>query len=107
MRTRVLAALLVLALALAGAASLALAQRAPAALPLAHGTVQQIDPAQRLIVLRHGELPALAMGPMTMGFLVADPKLLRGLKVGSRVRFQAAMVDGEATITELKPVRRR
>ena len=105
MTAHVLAALLVFA----GAAPLAQAQRAPApaVLPLADGTVQQIDPAQRLIVLRHGELPALAMGPMTMGFLVADPKLLRGLKVGSRVRFQAAMVDGEATITELKPARRR
>ena len=75
---------------------------APAALPLADGKVTQLDPAQGLIVLRHGELPALAMGPMTMGFQVADPALLRGLKVGDRVRFQAAMVGGEATITQLR-----
>ena len=75
---------------------------APAALPLADGKVTQLDPAQGLIVLRHGELPALAMGPMTMGFQVADPALMRGLKVGDRVRFQAAMVGGEATITQLR-----
>ena len=78
------------------------APAAPAALPLADGKVTQLDPAQGLIVLRHGELPALAMGPMTMGFQVADPALLRGLKVGDRVRFQAAMVGGEATITQLR-----
>ena len=78
------------------------APAAPAALPLADGKVTQLDPAQGLLVLRHGELPALAMGPMTMGFQVADPAMLRGLKVGDRVRFQAAMVGGEATITQLR-----
>lgn len=97
--------------ALSKAARPASAPAAPAALPLADGKVTQLDPAQGLIVLRHGELPALAMGPMTMGFQVADPALLRGLKVGDRVRFQAAMVGGEATITQLRrtpqPARRQ
>ena len=88
--------------AMSKAARPASAPAAPAALPLADGKVTQLDPAQGLIVLRHGELPALAMGPMTMGFQVADPALMRGLKVGDRVRFQAAMVGGEATITQLR-----
>ena len=88
--------------ALSKAARPAPAPAAPAALPLADGKVTQLDPAQGLLVLRHGELPALAMGPMTMGFQVADPAMLRGLKVGDRVRFQAAMVGGEATITQLR-----
>jgi Cu/Ag efflux protein CusF len=75
------------------------------AMPLVDGVVRQIDAASGLIVLEHGDLPNLAMGPMTMGFDVADNKMLKGLKVGQRVKFQAEMIRGNATITELKLVR--
>ena len=53
-------------------------------------------------VLRHGDIPNLAMPPMTMGFDVADPRMLDGLKMGDKVRFQAEMVKGKATVIELK-----
>ena len=42
---------------------------------------------------------------MTMGFDVADKKMLDGLKVGDKVKFQAEMVNGKATVTELKLVK--
>lgn len=74
-------------------------------MPLVDGVVRQIDAASGLIVLEHGDLPNLAMGPMTMGFDVADKKMLRGLKAGQRVKFQAEMIRGNATVTELKLVR--
>ena len=73
-----------------------------AAMPLVHGEVRKLDPSTGLIVLRHGEIPNLAMPPMTMGFDVADKKMLEGLKVGDKVQFQAEMVKGKATVTELK-----
>ena len=39
---------------------------------------------------------------MTMGFDVADARMLDGLKVGDKVRFQAEMVKGKATVIELE-----
>jgi Cu(I)/Ag(I) efflux system membrane protein CusA/SilA len=73
-----------------------------ASMPLVEGEVQQLDLATGLIVLKHGDIPNLAMPPMTMGFDVTDRKMLRGLKVGDKVRFQAEMIKGQATVTELK-----
>ena len=75
------------------------------AMPLIDAEVKKIDLQKSLIVLKHGDIPNLAMPAMTMGFDVADKKMLMGLKVGQKVRFQAAMVGGKATVTELKPGR--
>ncbi len=76
-----------------------------AALPLVDAEVRKVDLSKGLIVLRHGDIPNLAMPGMTMGFDVADKKMLDGLKVGDKVKFQAEMVKGKATVTELRPVR--
>jgi len=75
---------------------------APSAMPLVNGEVRKLDPATGLIVLRHGDIPNLAMPAMTMGFEIADKKMLDGFKVGDKVRFQAEMLKGRATVTELK-----
>lgn len=73
-----------------------------AAMPLVQGEVRKLDLDKGLVVLRHGDIPNLAMPAMTMGFDVADKKMLDGLKVGDKVMFQAEMVTGKATVTELK-----
>lgn len=78
------------------------ASAAPLAMPLVDGEVRRIDRAKGLVVLRHGDLPNLAMPAMTMGFDVANRKMLEHLSVGDKVRFQAEMVNGRATVTELK-----
>lgn len=72
-------------------------------MPLVDGEVRKLDPSTGLIVLRHGEIPNIAMPAMTMGFEIADKKMLEGFKVGDKVRFQAEVVKGKATVTELKP----
>ena len=69
---------------------------------LVDGEVRKLDPEKGLIVLKHGDLPNLGMPPMTMGFDVTDKKMLKGLKVGDKVKFQAQMIGGKATVTELK-----
>jgi Cu(I)/Ag(I) efflux system membrane protein CusA/SilA len=74
---------------------------AAATVPLVDGEVRRLDLSTGLIVLRHGDLPNLAMPAMTMGFEVADKKMLDGLKVGDKVRFQAEMIKGKATVTQL------
>ncbi|CAN7765867.1 copper-binding protein [Pseudorhodoferax sp. LjRoot39] len=75
------------------------------AMPLVDGEVLKLDPAAGLVVLKHGDIPNLGMPGMTMGFDLADKKMLNGLKVGDKVRFQAEMLKGKATVTELKPVK--
>ena len=54
------------------------------------GEVRKIEKAQGKITLRHGELKALDMPPMTMVFRVSSPTMLDNLAVGDRVRFDAA-----------------
>jgi Cu/Ag efflux protein CusF len=65
------------------------------------GEVLKIDKAQGRITLKHGELKALDMPPMTMIFRVGNPALLDGVAVGDRVRFDAAKVGGNYTVTAL------
>ncbi|WP_298934261.1 copper-binding protein [uncultured Ramlibacter sp.] len=74
-------------------------------MPLVVAEVKKVDMEKGLIVLNHGDLPNLGMPAMTMGFDVADKKMLQGIKVGQKVKFQAEMVGGKATVTELKPAR--
>lgn len=72
---------------------------------LTDAVVQKIDPARGLIVLKHGDIPNLAMPPMTMGFDVADRKMLDQVKVGDKVRFHVEVVQGKPTVTHLESAR--
>ncbi len=73
-----------------------------AAMPLVQGEIRKVDVAKGLVVLRHGDIPNLAMPPMTMGFNVADPRMLDGLKVGDKVRFSAEDRQGALTVTAIE-----
>lgn len=76
---------------------------APAvAMPLVDGEVRKVDTAKGEVVLKHGDLPNLAMPAMTMAFNVADPTMLGKLKVGDKVRFNAELVKGKPTITQME-----
>jgi Cu/Ag efflux protein CusF len=83
-------------LAVAALSIAAWAQAATAA-----GEVTKLDKAGGRITLKHGELKALDMPPMTMSFRVRDAKLLDGVAVGDRVRFTAEKLDGQYTVTAL------
>jgi Cu(I)/Ag(I) efflux system membrane protein CusA/SilA len=74
-------------------------------MPLVNAEVKKVDVEKGLIVLKHGDIPNLGMPAMTMGFDVADKKMLKSVKAGQKVKFQAEMVGGKATVTELKRVR--
>ena len=63
--------------------------------------VTKIDKAAAKLTLRHGEIKSLDMPAMTMSFRVADAKVLDTLKVGDRVRFAAARIDGNYTVTAI------
>ena len=66
------------------------------------GEVRKIEKAQGKITLRHGELKALDMPPMTMVFRVGNPALLDTVAVGDKVKFDAAKVDGNYTVTAIR-----
>lgn len=82
------------------AAALALATLAVQAQAY-EGEVMKIDKAQAKLTLRHGELKALDMPPMTMVFRVGNPALLDRVAVGDRVKFDAAKVGGNYTVTAI------
>ena len=65
------------------------------------GEVRKIERAQGKITLRHGELKALDMPPMTMVFRVGNPAMLDNLAVGDKVKFDAAKVGGNYTVTAI------
>jgi acyl dehydratase len=56
-------------------------------------------------VLKHGDIPNIAMPAMTMGFDVADKKMLDPVKAGDKVRFHVEVIQGKPTVTHLEAVR--
>lgn len=75
------------------------------AVMMTDGVVQKIDIAKGLVVLKHGDIPNLAMPAMTMGFDVADSKMLDPIKPGDKVRFHVEVVKGKPTVTNLEAAR--
>jgi Cu(I)/Ag(I) efflux system periplasmic protein CusF len=100
--------LLLVALSLAGPA---LAQQHPAATTpataaaaadYASGEVRKVYPDAGQILLKHGEIKSIDMPPMSMVFKVKDKAMLERVKVGDKVRFKAASIGGENTVTEIQ-----
>jgi Cu(I)/Ag(I) efflux system periplasmic protein CusF len=87
--------------ALLSASALSLSVAAWAQTATAAGEVTKLDKAGSRITLKHGELKALDMPPMTMVFRVRDARLLDNVAVGDRVRFTAEKVDGSYTVTSI------
>lgn len=71
------------------------------ALPVA-GTVTKIDEAAGKITLRHGPIKKLDMDGMTMVFKAKTPDMLKQVKVGDKVMFDADRVNGQMTVTGIQ-----
>lgn len=76
-------------------------------LPLARGEVLEVDKKAASVMVKHGPIPSLGMDPMTMEFLVPDPKLLARLKPGDKIRFAAAFKDGDYVMTRAEVTKPR
>ncbi|PYE86491.1 copper-binding protein [Phyllobacterium leguminum] len=76
--------------------TVALAQAAPV-----DGQVTKINEAQGKITLKHGPIKNLDMDGMTMVFAVGDPAMLKTVKVGDKVKFEADRVNGRLTVTKI------
>lgn len=87
--------LLIASAVLAFASTLASAQSV-------NGTVKKVDLEQGKLTLDHGPIKNLDMDSMTMVFRAGDPAMLKGLKAGDKVRFDADRVNGQITVTKLQ-----
>ncbi|WP_461353042.1 copper-binding protein [Bradyrhizobium sp. USDA 4454] len=68
-----------------------------------NGEVKKIDEGAGKITLKHGPAKSLGMDePMTMVYRVRDPALLKQVKVGDKVKFEAQEGDGGYTVTAIQ-----
>jgi Cu/Ag efflux protein CusF len=84
------------------ATAVATGASAPATTDMASGEVRKVYTDTPKILIKHGEIKNLDMPPMTMVFNLKDKAMADRLKAGDKVRFKAAQVGGEYTVTEIE-----
>ena len=89
----------ILSLSIALGVGVAFAQAA-----MVNGEVKKIDEAAGKVTLKHGPIKNLDMNEdgMTMVFRVQDPAMLKQVKVGDKVQFEAERATAGITITKLQ-----
>jgi Cu/Ag efflux protein CusF len=81
-----------------GMSALANAQSA-----MVDGQVTKIDESAAKITLRHGPIKKFDMDEgMTMVFRVQDPAMLKQVKVGDKVKFEADKINGQFTVIKMQ-----
>lgn len=71
---------------------------------MVNGEVKKIDEMAGKITLKHGPIKNLDMEEdvMTMVFRVQDPAMLKQVKVGDKVQFEAERATAGITITKIQ-----
>jgi Cu/Ag efflux protein CusF len=86
--------------------ALALVAGAPAASAqsgLIDGQVIKVDLSAGKITIRHGPIKKLGMDEgMAMVFKARDPAMLKAVKAGDKVKFDADQVNGQFTVTKIE-----
>ena len=86
------------ALALVAWSQLAIAQST-----LIDGQVTKVDASAGNVTIKHGPIKKLEMDQgMTMVFHAQDPDLLKGVKAGDKIKFDADSVNGQLTVTKIE-----
>ena len=89
--------------AIATATLLALLAITPARAQMVQGTVTKLDESAGKITLKHGPIKKFEMDEgMTMVFRAQDPAMLKQVKVGDKVKFDADKIDGQFTVTKIE-----
>lgn len=67
------------------------------------GQVTKIDESAGKITLKHGPIKKFDMDDgMTMVFRVHDPAMLKQVKVGDKIKFEADKINGQFTVIKLQ-----
>jgi Cu(I)/Ag(I) efflux system periplasmic protein CusF len=82
------------------------AQAAVAQSALIDGQVTKVDQSAGKITIRHGPIKKLGMDEgMTMVFKAQDAAMLKAVKAGDKVKFDADQVNGQLTVTKIEKAR--
>ena len=91
-------ATLILAFALCAASQVAVAQS-----DLIDGQVTKVDQSAGKITIKHGPVKKLGMeNGMTMVYKAQDPAMLKAVKAGNKIKFDAEQVNGQYTVTKIE-----
>lgn len=67
------------------------------------GQVTKIDASAGKITIKHGPIKKFDMDEgMTMVFRAGDPAMLKAVKAGDKVKFEADKVNGQFTVTRIE-----
>jgi Cu/Ag efflux protein CusF len=98
MRKMMLATTGLYLLATAALVPLAMAQAA-----LVDGQVTKVDASAGKITIKHGPIKKFDMDEgMTMVFRASDPAMLKAVKAGDKVKFEADKVNGQFTVMKIE-----
>ena len=67
-----------------------------------NGQVTKVDTEQNRVTVKHGPIKNLNMDSMTMIFRVQDPVMLKTVRPGDKIKFEADRVNGAITITKME-----
>lgn len=85
------------------AALLAVAFSATAyAQDMVSGEITKIDESAGKMTIKHGPIKKFDMDGMTMVFKAADPAMLKSVKAGDKIKFDADKVNGQMTVTKVE-----
>ncbi len=87
----------ILALALSIGSQSAVAQS-----DLIDGQVMKVDQSAGKVTIKHGPAKKLGMeNGMTMVYKAQDPAMLKAVKAGNKIKFDAEQVNGQYTVTKI------
>ena len=90
-------------ISLATALGLSLPSLAAAQQGMVDGEVTKVDESAGKITIKHGPIKKLNMDEgMTMVFKASDPAMLRQVKPGDKIRFDADNISGQFTVTRIE-----
>ena len=78
-------------------------QSAVAQSELIDGQVTKVDQSAGKITIKHGPAKRLGMeSGMTMVYKAQDPAMLKAVKAGNKIKFDADSVNGQLTVTKIQ-----
>jgi len=70
---------------------------------LIDGQVMKVDHSAGKITIKHGPAPKLGMeNGMTMVYKAQDAAMLKAIKAGNKIKFDAEQVNGQYTVTKIE-----
>lgn len=73
--------------------------------PLVAGTLPKLGETDDRVTLKHQRTINIAMDAMTIGYRVADPAILNGLRTGDRIRLSAERLNGTIPVNQVQKFR--